>query len=218
MRMIKKTRAPRSFQQYIRAENATFEDMDKVVKDDLRESLINEQEGVCAYCQQTLKVEKVKIEHYCEQSICNGEDGMEDKRLDYSNLLAVCLGVGGKPTIQHCDTYKANFDKDSGLPIKVNPQLKPHINTISYSSTGLIRSSNKNYDEEMNKFLNLNTRYLKDLRKRKWSKILRIGTDKKGKLNKNKLRKVIEEELEMTEGKFKFSFPGLSEYMLKKFC
>lgn len=218
MRWIKKKTAPRSFQQYIRAFNAAFDDMDTVVKDDLRKSLINEQEGVCAYCQQVLKFGKVKIEHYCDRKICNGQNGTKDLRLDYGNLLAVCKGVGGKSIVQHCDTNKGKDKYKDRLPIKVNPQLKPHIDTISYKSTGLIRSSNKEYEEEINDILNLNADYLKDLRKRKWKMILRNSLDKKGKLNKNKLTKVITNELAMTEGKFKFSFPGLCEYLLKKYC
>ena len=48
MRLISKTAAPGSFQTYIREETADYLEMDAVVKEALRDALINEQKGVCA--------------------------------------------------------------------------------------------------------------------------------------------------------------------------
>ncbi|MEM0994100.1 MAG: hypothetical protein AAF806_30080 [Bacteroidota bacterium] len=95
MRWIKKNKPPASFETYIRAEFASFDAMDKEVKDELRNALLAEQFGICAYCQQRLRIRFIKIEHHCEQSICNGTDGTKDRRLDYSNLFAVCKGNEG---------------------------------------------------------------------------------------------------------------------------
>lgn len=217
MRNIRKNNPPASFVRYVKASNATFEDMDKDVKDDLRDALISEQKSVCAYCQQVIK-KNIKIEHHCEQSICNGQNGIQDKRLVYNNLFAVCKGFGGVNNEQHCDTNKANFNSTNGLPIAVNPLNRDHIRTISYASTGLIKSSNPQFSTEINQILALNISYIKDLRKRKWLQFFKYGKNKNGNLNRAKLRKLIEVDLALKNNSFQNSFPGLSEYMLAKYC
>ncbi len=218
MKWIRKNAPPRKFQIYIKAENATYEDMDSDVKEALRKSLFDEQSGVCAYCGQRLDFDKTKIEHHCERSICNGENGTEDKRLDYLNLLLVCLGIGGENNDLHCDTHKATLDQTKGLPMQINPTIKNHIATISYSRTGRIRSSNPLFDNELNKILNLNLKYLKRLRRQKWLRIFSESKRKAGGINKDKMRKLLDRELVKKDNQFTKNFPAMSEYMKTKFC
>lgn len=221
MRWINKQSAPSSFQDYKRQNNATYEDLDRDVKTELRDSLLAEQFGVCAYCQKKL-VKDIKIEHHCERSICNGKDGTIDRTLDYTNLLAVCIGKGGRENDLHCDTKKATLDKNKGLPMTINPLNQSHIKTITYSSTGLIHSSI--YEEEINTILNLNILYLKNMRKEKWLMIFKYSRSKNGTINKNKMVKLLESDLtkkfnqEKGYDEYANNFPGLSEYMMSKFC
>lgn len=217
MRLIRKSSPPQSFKKYEGNFNADFREMDTDVKDELRESLVKEQKGVCAYCQQILK-KSIKIEHHCEYSICNGSKNTEDKRLDYFNLFAVCKGFGGINNDQHCDTKKASFNSTNGLPVKFNPLNANHILTIDYSSSGLIRTNNPLFEVEINLILGLNVKYLKDLRKRKWLLFFKYCMGKDGKINIKKLKKLIEVDLAESNNRFKNSFPGLSEFILKKFC
>lgn len=225
MRWIRKANEPSLLQNYRRQVNASFEDLDKDVKDELRQSLFHEQFGVCAYCQQKLSHEDgipnsdyIKIEHHCERSICNGTDGQTDRTLDYSNLMVVCLGKGGINNDLHCDTYKATLDINSGLPITISPTNNTHMNTISYSSTGLINSSNADYNKEINNILKLNLPHLKEMRKKKWLLIFKNSRVRSGQPNKNKMEKLLSNDLATKEGRFSNHFPGLSEFMLKKFC
>jgi len=217
MRWIKKNAPPHEFQEYTRADNASYEDMDKDVGTALRESLFNEQYGVCAYCQKRLNIKETKIEHHCERSICNGENDTQDRRLDYANLLLVCLGKGGENDDLHCDTHKATLDQTKGLPMQINPTTKNHIATISYSRTGLIRSSNPLFDSELNEILNLNLDYLKKLRKRKWLFFFSKSKRKVGGISKDKMRKLLDKDLAKKDGRFTKNFPGMSEYMKAKF-
>lgn len=217
MRQIKKRQPPNSFNTYVQEHNASYEEIDTEVKDELRKSLILEQKGICAYCQQVLK-KGIKIEHHCERSICNGQNDTRDRRLDYNNLFAVCKGFGGMKKTQHCDTNKANFNQTNGLPITVNPLNPDHIRTINYSSTGLLRSNNGHYNKEINDILALNIEYIKDLRKRKWMQLFSNSKNKLGSINIRKLKKLIECDLALKNNSFQNSFPGLSEYMLNKFC
>ncbi len=221
MKLIRKNTPPSLFAEYVKDEFASFSEMDKEVKDELRLALYKEQHGICAYCQQKLKsLERTKIEHHCEQTICNGKDGTQDKRLDYRNLFLVCSGKGGKNNDEHCDTSKSNFNKTNGLPIKINPLISSHISKISYSSTGLIRSSDKQFHFEMDIILNLNLHYLKDLRQRKWISIYRNSKSKRknGDVDKQKMRKLLDADLTKKEDNFVNNFPALSEYMRDKFC
>lgn len=218
MKWIKKNTPPHEFQVYVKIDNATYEDMDTEVKDVLRHALFDEQFGVCAYCGQKLNITKTKIEHHCERSICNGENGTEDKRLDYPNLLLVCLGKGGENDDLHCDTHKATLDQTKGLPMQINPTIRNHILTISYSSTGLVRSSKKLYNNELNEILNLNLKHLKKQREQKWLRIFRDSTNKNGSFNKDRMKKILEDDLTKKGGQFTQNFPGMSEYMKTKFC
>ncbi len=236
MRLIRKTGAPASFQTYIRAVAASYDNMDKEVKDELLVSLIAEQYGVCAYCQQHLNPNTATIEHHCERSICNGENGTNDRRLEYRNLMAVCPGVIGNPTETHCDTRKAERAQENptahGLPMQVNPTIAAHIPTFTYSSTGVIKSKNTTYEKEINHLLNLNAKDLKRKRQNKFVKIMRSSSDKgKTGFNKKKLKKVLTDDLSLRtkviskKGNplqkaqvFQNDTPGMSEYMLKVFC
>jgi uncharacterized protein (TIGR02646 family) len=232
MRLIKKTGAPTSFQTYTRADAASYDEMDKGVKDDLLKSLISEQMGVCAYCQQHLNLNSATIEHHCERSICNGTEGTSDLRLDYKNLMAVCLGKGGQPTETHCDTRKAECAGPNatanGLPMQVNPTKLAHIKTVSYSSTGLIKSSHTTYDKEINELLNLNAKHLKAKRRNKWLSIFRSSNRGKRKIDMKRLEKILLDDLALKEIStsnptwkvkvFCNDLPGMSEYMKVKFC
>jgi len=218
MRLIKKANEPSLLQNYRRQSNATYEDLDTPVKEQLRLSLITEQSGVCAYCQMKLTI--IKIEHHCERSICNGENNHPDKRLDYSNLFAVCLGRNGKPIELHCDTQKAVVSKKRTtiLPMKFNPLEVTHIATIRYVPSGTISSTKDVYKKELNVILNLNAKFLREMRREKWKKFFSKSRNKQKVVNFAKMKVLIEKDLAKIDGRFTNHFPGLSEYMLQKFC
>ena len=221
----KKYAAPPSFLKYKKAKNAAFEEMDKEVKQDLKASLIKEQHGICAYCQNLLK-DKIKIEHHCEQTICDGKNGTIDRRLDYTNLFAVCIGEtttqekdkNGLPKkVLHCDTLKSQFNSKNGLPIEVNPRIQIHIDKINYSSNGRILSKEERHDKEINSILGLNAVHLKDMRKRMWRSIFKNSRLTNGPINKEKMHKIIASLLTQKDGYFQHPFPAVAEYMLKRF-
>lgn len=209
MKLIRKTAPPNSLIEYQKQTNISYEDIDSDVKRDIYKSLISEQKGVCAYCQQVLGSE-FKIEHHCERSICR------DKTLDYNNMLAVCKGISGsKPKLLHCDAKKATFNASSGLPIGINPTIKAHIDTIRYASTGLIESTNSKFNQEINVILNLNINYLKRLRKKKWIALMKSCAKDNNRINKTKLIRILEKEL--AANSYSTAFPGLNDFLLKKY-
>lgn len=207
---INKSNPPASFLTFSSDKLNTFDNLPSAEKVNLRTSLANEQKNICSYCERVLGKFRF-IEHHCEQSICNGEDGEPDRTLDYTNLLLVCDGSQYSVLELTCDKKKAEGSARKYLPMKFNPLINAHCATIKYHNTGKISSSNTDFDIELNEVLNLNAPHLKDLRKRKWKRILSVVHKPTG-LDKKKLDKIVNTELNVPH--FELDFPGLSKYIL----
>ena len=130
----------------------TFED---ARKDSLRLALLHEQGGLCAYCMRRIKYisgesTSTRIEHVKPQALSLAE-GKNYETLAYGNMVLCCDGdIDGNGTF-HCDRSKEN------QIISFKPFDQAVMDTISYSSNkGTIQSSNKDYDRDFNKILNLN--------------------------------------------------------------
>ena len=139
---IQKGTPPNKFQEFKHQNpQAHFDDMPPDIKSTLRQSLLEEQGYLCAYCMSKIR-DKVKIEHYEPRNTQN--------ELDYSNLLAVCTGnsEGDSFKHQHCDTKKDMISKKSaptellsrGSRVRVTPSA-PYIeiNKASHKLRGFFR-------------------------------------------------------------------------------
>lgn len=133
---------------------------DYMPKAEIRESLIKEQKGLCAYCMRRLDLggAQVSIEHLIPLS--------RDKELAlaYSNMLGVCDGgkscVGNaKKKILCCDASKDDEDT-----MKINPLDEHQMGQIAYLSDGTIYTLSKDADLErdINEVLKLNGKLDKD--------------------------------------------------------
>lgn len=156
-------------------------------KDELRESLCDEQRGICCYClgQIQAKVSYMKIDHFqCQEEY-------PELQLDYNNMLAACMGNEGQPyKMQHCDTHKRS------LLLTFNP-ANPKLtiqSLIHYGSDGTISSTNEDLDLEINKVLNLNVSILKGNRKAALEGFVIQATKKHGgKFKKDMLQRWVNE-------------------------
>ena len=155
MRAITKGPEPRSMTAYRQIRGSVYADYRD--KDELRRALCKEQRGLCCYCMGRIRAERpsMKIEHWRCQA------RYPDQQLNYRNLLASCHGgPGGRPPhLQHCDTRKGDRD------LEWNPADPDHrIETrIRYETDGTIRSKG-DFDDQLNKVLNLNLAVLKNNR------------------------------------------------------
>jgi uncharacterized protein (TIGR02646 family) len=203
---INKQKEPVFLAEYKRREPIEYEE---IPKDSIRESLLKEQGFICAYCMQRIDENKMKIEHW------HSQEKHEDERLDYKNMLAVCKGnEGHSPKQQHCDTKKA--DKD----IKYNPANPEHKieSKIKYkTSNGEIFSEDTEFNEQLNKVLNLNYRILKENRKAVFDAVTsRLGyLCKKEGVTKQQLEKLIEKWKSFENGHRK-EYSGVAVYYLNK--
>ncbi len=126
--------------------------------DDLRQSLVSEQRGICCYCLSRIRAEStaMKIEHWhCVTQYPN-------EQLDYTNLLGACLGQqGDRGKYQHCDTHKGD------LELSICPANPFHRveSQLHFRGDGRIESDDPALNAEIEGVLNLNTPLLKANRK-----------------------------------------------------
>lgn len=145
---IQKMSEPESLRKYRNTPGADFDSMEKT---ELRSNLLKEQGYLCAYCMKRIRESRdIKIEHYVARNAEN--------QLLYDNLLAVCTGnetlpdERGKvdPKRFTCDSKKKN------QVLHIDPQNRADMETIYYDNQGKIYSSNSEYQEDLDKILNLN--------------------------------------------------------------
>jgi uncharacterized protein (TIGR02646 family) len=155
--------------------------MDAEVREVVKSQLLSEQNSLCAYCMQKIETSKMKIEHWFPRNSddANLQKEGEQKELDYNNLLAACKGVIsiGRDKFEHCDASKKN------QTISLNPLHESHIQQIYYGKKGEIFSKNTTHQTEINDVLNLNTKELKE-RRRKLLTTFRKGLSEKSKKGK----------------------------------
>lgn len=127
-------------------------------KDELRQTLVAEQRGLCCYCMRRIHngPTTMKVEHWQCQA------HYPAKQLNYRNLLGACLGGDGQPRqFQHCDTRKADRD------LQWNPaDPTHHVEThFRYEVDGTILADDVDFNSQLNDVLNLNLPVIKNNRK-----------------------------------------------------
>ena len=182
VQIIKKT-APKSLVEYKIAGNTSYNDFSN--KDDIRISLVQEQNELCAYCMGKIAADstKMKIEHFkCQTTY-------PSLQLEYSNMLGCCKGNEGFPKkMQTCDTYKGDNI------LSLNPSNPSDFSKmqIIYSDDGTTKSLNSQFDKELNDVLNLNTNVLKANRKTMIESAKMALSSKKGTRSKVEIQKLIQ--------------------------
>ncbi len=156
MKNIQKKPEPRSLTQHRCNIHADYDNYPE--KNELRDSLVTEQRGICCYCMQRIRPnsEDMKIEHWYSQDL------YPDRQIDYSNLLGACLGGEGQVAkMHHCDTKKGNRD------LTYNPANPLHDveGSLHFLGDGTIESIDAQFDREINTVLNLNQSLLVKNRK-----------------------------------------------------
>jgi hypothetical protein len=143
-------------------------------------SLIEEQNGMCAYRMRSIDIDSATIEHIIGQNYKDENIDGKEYDIEYTNLLAVCEGRYCKDTL-HCDKSRANHQRNR--PLYTNP-LKQIIDNIKYSNTGKIyykeykekddisklydhtkTSTDESIQYDIQVVLNLNCKNIKDNRK-----------------------------------------------------
>lgn len=120
-------------------------------KNDVKEVLIHEQHGLCAYCMKRIRMDAhSRVEHFVSLS------SDKEKALDYSNMLGVCDG-GEKIEekqghILCCDAHKGEIGIDT------SPLNKLQMDKIAYKMDGSIYTEpeDRSMERDINEVLLLN--------------------------------------------------------------
>lgn len=131
------------------------------LKNRIRNALVREQGGLCAYCMCRIprsdveeNIAPIVIEHVIPR---NPEDGRDvGQGLDYYNLLAVCHGNRGSEGTRRyqdlvCDAHRKNIELK-----KVNPCRPETLASIYYGLDGKIHASDEDVKKDLIETLNLN--------------------------------------------------------------
>lgn len=132
---------------------AIREAFEKLTKETIRKSLLEEQHYLCAYCMRKIQNDgqKTSIEHWYPLS----KD--KERALDYGNMLPVCDGgknwVGKGKKLLCCDAYKADEDE-----LTISPLNKQQMDKITYEKNGFIKTDpeDKKMNEDIRDILRLN--------------------------------------------------------------
>ena len=201
---ITKQQEPASLTEYKKSSNPTYEDFP--AKDDIRESLIQEQHGVCAYCMDRITKDKMRIEHFkCQTKY-------PEEALDYNNMLGCCTGhEGDDKQLTHCDVHK----QDSEL--KYNPANSSDSQKmrIHYLSDGQIYSDDEEFNKQMISVLNLNNKYTVINRKRIIQNLFSSLNKKKGTRSKAQIKLYIKKYTTVVDGGY-CPYYGVALYFLYK--
>lgn len=127
----------------------------------VRDQLVTEQGGLCAYCMCRIprndvgsNIPPIVIEHFIAR---NPEDGQDvGQGLDYKNLLAVCHGNRGVHKTRTlldltCDAHRGNTNFR-----KINPVEPETLTSIFYHIDGRIDARDSDVQYDLIEVLNLN--------------------------------------------------------------
>lgn len=205
MIFIKKGNVPNIFSDTKR-KYENYDNLRESSKNVLKEYLIKEQGGLCAYCMTRINLNNSTIEHYIPR---NGINGDMSKSLDYDNLFAVCMNErnSGEKS-RHCDVSKGDN------LITIDPRKESDILQIKYKRDGEIYSDNGDFENDLNNTLNLNVTTLRKNRRSALDSALKSMA----RINKNtwkeeyvkKHLKALEQRAEKTE------YIGIIVYELSK--
>ncbi len=208
MKKINKKREPISLTQYKSQRGAKYDGQDFTpVKNDIRSQLLEEQGHLCAYCMMQIKSENMKVEHFFSQ--CE----FPEKQLHYNNMLGCCKGNEGSPRhSQTCDTKKGNSR------LLYSPSNKHHNieKKLKFLRSGEIKGCEEEFNEQINKVLNLNYSRLKDNRKAALDAVLNDMSKRPGNRTKAEINKYIEKyNSRKRDNKF-YPYYGFVLYFLYK--
>lgn len=202
MRKIIKNKEPHEWVEYRLTPNVDYQSIPE-----LRESLLKEQGYICAYCMRRIPYkdknsnEDSRIDHILSR------DNHPDRKLDYQNMVICCPGAISKNF--HCDKLKGEKD------ITFSLFDDTFISTLKYSTkSGEIKSSNPEWDIEINDILNINNELLKANRLEVVNGIINVLKSKEWKTGE--IRKKLEEwDNKDKNGKFK-PYSGIVVWYLNK--
>ena len=139
MKYIIKQSSPTSLENYKKEIGACFDELPKIVKDELRHSLFDEQGGICCYCGKRISDNYTSV---IEHLYPRGLKQYVHLQLEYTNLLCSCDG-GVSDRTGKSKAEKRKFpsycdDKKNNRVLKVHPLCIDCEKKFGYDEEGQI--------------------------------------------------------------------------------
>lgn len=202
MRKIVKSAEPVEWTAYRRTPGVGYQAIPE-----LRQSLLEEQGYICAYCMRRIPHRDNNSSENCRIDHILSRKRHDDLKFSYQNMIACCPGAINQEF--HCDKLKGEND------ITFDLSDDSFIHTLSYQSkSGEIKSSNKDYQEEINDLLNLNHSLIRKNRQQTLQGVITRLGQRTWKVSD--IRKTIENwDNNDNEGRYK-PYNGIVLWYLKK--
>lgn len=201
MRYILKNNEPQAFSNWKASANddwqPTYKNLPSDIKKAVYDSLLNEQEHICCYCERTLTENDYHIEHLNPQSLDEGDD------LDYGNFICSCLNITKKGTPLHCGKLKGDNI------ISINPLQEDCQSKFTYTLSGEINGEDHDANDTI-EILGLNINNLIDMRKKAMSPFI------SDELDDDELQKFVLGYITDTPNGKRNAFCSMIEYLFKK--
>lgn len=198
-------------------EQRTYVSLPTEVKSALKETLLQRQGYLCAYCMRRIdSADHAKLEHVIPQSRSIAE-GHPEQTVEYRNMLVTCMGGDdeGRPYSEKtCDSHKAD------MPIAIDPTSETDIATIRYLRNGMIHSSNLQFDHDLCDTLNLNcdASFLPQDRRGAYRAMERAIARENPKTHKAKQQFARRKLVALEQAEKKEAFVGVMYYVLKRWA
>lgn len=126
MRFIAKGAEPELLREFKEMANPpdwepSYDALPKFRKDAIKRSLIEEQKGLCCYCERTIDETDSHIEHFKPQH------GYAEYALDYGNMHCSCMSEQKKGEPLHCGMAKKDWYDDDLLISPLDPNCESHF-------------------------------------------------------------------------------------------
>lgn len=193
--------------------------------EELRISLVKEQRYICCYCQQEIAFKdehtgklQMKTEHFEPKG---GENAVTEKQLDYSNLLAACLGNTDTEQEKHCDSYKLGKllrgipNPSNGRQKNFKPCFKYQVRVKQKEVVVLPIVESELLQLDIEKVLNLNEQSLRSKRFSIWNSVSKQISSKHGDLKISLIERLLEIYTPANQDKYR-PFCGFIESWLKE--
>ena len=130
-------------------------------KDKVRDFLMRDQSGLCAYCMCRIprndvpdKISPIVIEHFMPR---NPENGVQaGQGLDYQNLFLVCHGNRAPKGVHKISDLTCDAHRGNKAFRKIHPGKQETLETIKYLTDGKIDADDPDVRYDLVEILNLN--------------------------------------------------------------
>ncbi|NKX28631.1 TIGR02646 family protein [Rhodobacteraceae bacterium R_SAG6] len=158
MRKVDKSSSPQEFEEWKELANEewtpSWENFQNPEKQAVLTSLIEDQGGICCYCECEIDPNQSHIEHILPRS------KFSDQKLDYQNLLASCQRETDKGEPLTCGKARGDW---YDVELYLNPCDSNSSSKITYLMDGRVKATEEKFEKFISE-LNLDSRGKRDAR------------------------------------------------------